>query len=129
MTPCWGRALWIASATARTSSSSRVSLTANAPQWDRHRKSARKPRAELWGTSRKCSRGFLTAIFFALRGRNGLSLRNQANEGRADDERGTIVVPTSIGHLNYFTVLVFARNAEAVGWKQFKLVHAAAPEP
>jgi hypothetical protein len=42
---------------------------------------------------------------------------------------GEIVAPTSIGHLNYFTVLVFARNAEAVGWKQFKLVHAAAPEP
>src|SRR5437016_335695 len=30
MTPCWGRALWIASATAPTSSSSRVSPTANA---------------------------------------------------------------------------------------------------
>src|SRR5438132_7973467 len=84
MTPCLGKALWIASATARTSSSSRVSPTANAPQLDRRRKSARKPRAELWGTSRKCRHGFLNAIFFELRGRNGLSLRNQANEGRAD---------------------------------------------
>jgi hypothetical protein len=47
---------------------------------------------------------------------------------RIDDERGAIVAPTSIGHLNYFTVLVFARNSEAVGWKQFNLVHAAAPD-
>jgi hypothetical protein len=47
---------------------------------------------------------------------------------RIDDDRGTIVAPASIGHLNYFTVLVFARNAEAVGWKQFILVHAAAPD-
>jgi hypothetical protein len=47
---------------------------------------------------------------------------------RIDDDRGTIVAPTSIGHLNYFTVLVFARNAEAVGWKQFILVYAAAPD-
>jgi len=29
---------------------------------------------------------------------------------RIDDEYGTIVAPTSIGGLNHFTVLVFARN-------------------
>jgi hypothetical protein len=46
---------------------------------------------------------------------------------RIDDERGLIVAPTSIGNLNYFTVLVFARNDKAVGWKQFKLRHTAAP--
>jgi hypothetical protein len=44
---------------------------------------------------------------------------------RIDDEHGMIVVPTSIGRLNHFTVLAFARNGEAVGWKQFQLVHAA----
>jgi hypothetical protein len=43
-----------------------------------------------------------------------------------DDERGMIVAPASIGKLNYFTVLVFARNDTEVGWKQIKLVHAAA---
>jgi hypothetical protein len=47
---------------------------------------------------------------------------------RTDDERSAIVAPSSIGHLNYFTVLVFARNAAAVGWEQFKLVRAAAPD-
>lgn len=44
---------------------------------------------------------------------------------RIDYEHGMIVVPTSIGRLNHFTVLAFARNGEAVGWKQFQLVHAA----
>jgi hypothetical protein len=44
---------------------------------------------------------------------------------RIDDEHGRIVAPTSIGRLNHFTVLAFARNGEAVGWKQFELVHAA----
>lgn len=44
---------------------------------------------------------------------------------RIDDEHGLIVAPTSIGRLNHFTVLAFARNGEAVGWKQFQLVHAA----
>ncbi len=44
---------------------------------------------------------------------------------RIDDEHGMIVAPTSIGRLNYFTVLAFARNGEAVGWEQFKLAHAA----
>jgi len=47
---------------------------------------------------------------------------------RIDDERGMIVAPTSIGRLNHFTVLAFARNGEAVGWKQFQLVHAAGGE-
>lgn len=42
---------------------------------------------------------------------------------RIDDEHGVILAPPSIGNLNYFTVLVFARNGEAVGWKQFQLVH------
>lgn len=36
-----------------------------------------------------------------------------------------IVVPTSIVGLNHFTVLAFARNGEAVGWKRSQLVHAA----
>jgi len=43
---------------------------------------------------------------------------------RVDDEHGMIVAPPAIGHLNYFTVLVFARNGNDVGWKQFQLVHA-----
>ena len=43
---------------------------------------------------------------------------------RIDDEHGMIVAPTSIGRLNHFTVLIFARNREAVGWKQFQLSHA-----
>jgi hypothetical protein len=42
---------------------------------------------------------------------------------RIDDEHGTIVAPTSIGRLNHFTVLVFARNGQEVGWKQFQLSH------
>lgn len=42
---------------------------------------------------------------------------------RIDDEHGMIVAPASIGNLNRFTVLVFARNGEEVGWKQFQLVH------
>jgi hypothetical protein len=42
-----------------------------------------------------------------------------------DDEHGVIVAPTSIGRLNRFTVLAFALNGEAVGWKQFQLAHAA----
>ncbi len=46
---------------------------------------------------------------------------------RIDDEHGMIVPPTSIGRLNHFTVLAFARNGEAVGWKQFQLVHAVSP--
>jgi hypothetical protein len=37
------------------------------------------------------------------------------------------VTPASIRRLNYFIVLVFARNGDKVGWKQFKLVHEAAP--
>jgi hypothetical protein len=45
-----------------------------------------------------------------------------------DDERGVITAPPSIGHLNHFTVLVFARNGDAVGWKQFQLAHAAGQE-
>ena len=45
-----------------------------------------------------------------------------------DDEHGVITAPTSIGHLNYFTVLVFARNGDAVGWKQFQLAHAPSQE-
>ena len=48
---------------------------------------------------------------------------------RIDDERGIITAPASIGHLNHFTVLVFARNGDAVGWKQFQLAHAAGQEP
>jgi hypothetical protein len=44
---------------------------------------------------------------------------------QVDDESGTIVAPGSIGSLNFFTVLVLARNGEAVGWKQVKLVHAS----
>jgi hypothetical protein len=42
-----------------------------------------------------------------------------------DDEHGVITAPASIGHVNHFTVLVFARNGDAVGWKQFQLAHAA----
>ena len=45
---------------------------------------------------------------------------------RIDDERGMITAPASIGRLNRFTVLVFARNGAEVGWKQIRLVHAAA---
>jgi hypothetical protein len=44
-----------------------------------------------------------------------------------DDEHGVITAPPAIGHLNHFAVLVFARNGDAVGWKQFQLVHAAEP--
>jgi len=44
-----------------------------------------------------------------------------------DDEHGVITAPPSIGHLNHFTVLLFVRNGDAVGWKQFQLVHAAGP--
>ena len=44
---------------------------------------------------------------------------------RIDDEHGMIAAPASIGQLHHFTVLAFARNGEAVGWKQFQLVHAA----
>jgi hypothetical protein len=46
---------------------------------------------------------------------------------RIDDERGMVLAPNSIGNLNRFTVLVFARNGEDVGWKQFQLAHAGAP--
>ena len=45
---------------------------------------------------------------------------------RVDDARGMITAPASIGGLNHFTVLVFARNGAEVGWKQIRLVHAAA---
>jgi hypothetical protein len=45
---------------------------------------------------------------------------------QVDDERGMIIAPGSIGRLNFFTVLVLARNGEAVGWKQIKLAHASA---
>jgi hypothetical protein len=41
-----------------------------------------------------------------------------------DDERGLIIAPASIGRMNHFTVLVFARNRTEVGWKQLKLVHS-----
>jgi len=34
-----------------------------------------------------------------------------------NDEHGMIEVPSSIGRLNHFTVLVFARNREALGWE------------
>lgn len=47
---------------------------------------------------------------------------------RIDDEHGIITAPASIGHLNHFTVLVFARNGNAVGWKQFQLAHAPGQE-
>ena len=47
---------------------------------------------------------------------------------RVADEHGVITAPSSIGHLNYFTVLVFARNGDAVGWKQFQLAHAVGQE-
>src|SRR5256885_11362207 len=74
MNPCWARALWIASATAPTSSSSRASPTANEPRRDRHlqlrRKPAGKPRPELWETSRKCSHGHGNEFFFELRAGN-----------------------------------------------------------
>jgi len=46
-----------------------------------------------------------------------------------DDEHGVIAAPPSIGHLNYFTVLVFARNGNEVGWKQFQLAHASGQNP
>jgi hypothetical protein len=49
---------------------------------------------------------------------------------QVDDEHGVIIAPGSIGKLNFFTVLVLARNGEAVGWKQIKLSHAApSPQP
>jgi len=44
---------------------------------------------------------------------------------KIDDENGMIVPPVSIGHLNYFTVLVFARNGQNVGWKQIRVSHAS----
>ena len=44
---------------------------------------------------------------------------------KVDDEHGVILAPASIGNLNYFTVLIFARNGADVGWKQIQLVHAA----
>jgi hypothetical protein len=47
---------------------------------------------------------------------------------QVDDERGMIIAPASIGRLNFFTVLVLARNGEAVGWKQIKLAPAS-PSP
>ncbi len=37
---------------------------------------AEKPRPELWGTSEKCSHGFLNAKFFGLRGGNASAPRN-----------------------------------------------------
>src|SRR5437660_5420 len=80
MNPCWARALWIASATAPTSSSSRASPTANEPRRDRHlqlrRKPAGKPRPELWETSRKCSHGHGNEFFFELQAGNGPVLGN-----------------------------------------------------
>jgi hypothetical protein len=45
-----------------------------------------------------------------------------------DDQHGVITAPPSIGHLNHFTVLVFVRNGNEVGWKQFQLAHAAEQE-
>jgi len=44
---------------------------------------------------------------------------------QVDDERGLIIAPASIGRMNHFTVLVFARNGTEVGWKQLQLVHSA----
>jgi hypothetical protein len=80
MNPCWARALWIASATAPTSSSSRASPTANEPRRDQHlqlrRKPAGKRRPELWETSRKCSHGHGNEFFFELRAGNGAVLGN-----------------------------------------------------
>ena len=40
-------------------------------------------------------------------------------------EREEMIPAASIGRLNRFTVLAFARNGEAVGWKQFQLEHPA----
>jgi hypothetical protein len=45
---------------------------------------------------------------------------------RIDDQDGLIETPVSIGQLNSFTVLIFARNGTDVGWKQIRLVHASA---
>jgi len=47
---------------------------------------------------------------------------------QVDDERGMIIAPASIGRLNFFTILVLARNGEAVGWKQIELAPAS-PSP
>lgn len=44
---------------------------------------------------------------------------------RVDDENGMIIAPDSIGDLNFFTVLILARNGEAVGWKQIRLGHGS----
>src|SRR5438046_3786622 len=93
MNPCWARALWIASATAPTSSSSRASPTANEPRRDRHlqlrRKSAGKPRPELWETSRKCSHGHGNEFFFELPVGNGPALRLLPFYGEARSEEHT----------------------------------------
>ena len=45
---------------------------------------------------------------------------------RVDDQNGMIIAPDSIGRLNFFTVLILARNGEAVGWKQIQLAHGSA---
>jgi hypothetical protein len=39
-----------------------------------------------------------------------------------------IIALASIGRLNFFTILVLARNREAVGWKQIRLAPAS-PSP
>src|SRR5437868_14009198 len=92
MNPCWARALWIASATAPTSSSSRASPTANEPRRDRHlqlrRKPAGKPRPELWETSRKCSHGHGNEFFFELRAGNGPVLGNSGQRPVASARTG-----------------------------------------
>src|SRR6516164_4400393 len=71
MNRCWARVLWIVSATAPTSSSSRAILTANVPPPDRRPspKPAGKPRPELWRSSRKLVYGHLNETFFGLRRR------------------------------------------------------------
>jgi hypothetical protein len=52
------------------------------------------------------------------------------NTFRINDEHGMLIAPASIGKLNAFHILVLARNGKKVGWKQIKLVHAAAsPHP
>jgi hypothetical protein len=42
---------------------------------------------------------------------------------RIDDEHGLIETPVSIGQLQHFTVLIFARNGADVGWKEIRLLH------
>src|SRR6266566_1337773 len=75
------------------SSSSRASPTANEPRRDRHprRKSARKPRPELWETSRKCSPSHLNEIFFELEEGMGPNAKLRPTVGSlgSDDRQGS----------------------------------------